>query len=114
MKTNPCDREAVTLLACSALDNAEADRTRRHLQQCAACRDYFRQLSEVCASHSNAARQLPTAEVSVRLGENGRSVTAKAADPDTLVASTRAYLAALNKLMVKRNKGVNPQTLMAG
>ena len=67
MKTNPCDREAVTLLACSALDNAEADRTRRHLQQCAACRDYFRQLSEVCASHSNAARQLPTAEVSVRL-----------------------------------------------
>jgi 2-isopropylmalate synthase len=54
------------------------------------------------------------AEVSVRLGENGRSVTAKAADPDTLVASTRAYLAALNKLMVKRQKGVNPQTLMAG
>jgi 2-isopropylmalate synthase len=54
------------------------------------------------------------AEVSVRLGENGRSVTAKAADPDTLVASTRAYLAALNKLMAKRQRGINPQTLMAG
>ena len=38
------------------------------------------------------------AEVSVRLSENGRSVTAKGADPDTLVASAKAYLAALNKL----------------
>src|SRR5262249_44338788 len=38
------------------------------------------------------------AEVSVRLSENGRSVTAKGADPDTLVASAKAYLGALNKL----------------
>jgi 2-isopropylmalate synthase len=44
------------------------------------------------------------AEVSVRLSEDGRSVTAKSADPDTLVASGRAYLGALNKLMVKRQK----------
>jgi 2-isopropylmalate synthase len=44
------------------------------------------------------------AEVSVRLSEDGRSVTAKSADPDTLVASGRAYLGALNKLMVKRLK----------
>jgi 2-isopropylmalate synthase len=51
------------------------------------------------------------AEVSVRLGENGRSVTAKAADPDTLVASTRAYLAALNRLMVKRTRGPNAQAM---
>jgi 2-isopropylmalate synthase len=42
------------------------------------------------------------AEVSVRLHEDGRSVTARGADPDTLVASARAYVAALNKLMVKR------------
>src|SRR5690242_1223127 len=42
------------------------------------------------------------AEVSVRLAENGRSVTAKGADPDTLVASAKAYLGALNKLMVRR------------
>ncbi len=46
------------------------------------------------------------AEVSVRLAENGRSVTAKGADPDTLVASAKAYLGALNKLMVKRLRGV--------
>ncbi len=45
------------------------------------------------------------AEVSVRLAEHGRSVTAKGADPDTLVASAKAYLAALNKLMSRRHKG---------
>jgi len=45
------------------------------------------------------------AEVSIRLSEDGKSVTAKGADPDTLVASARAYIAALNKLMVKRLKG---------
>jgi 2-isopropylmalate synthase len=45
------------------------------------------------------------AEVSVRLSENGKTVTAKGADPDTLVASANAYLGALNKLMVKRQRG---------
>ena len=40
------------------------------------------------------------AEVSVRLADaEGRMVTARAADPDTLVASTRSYLGALNKIM---------------
>ncbi len=51
------------------------------------------------------------AEVSVRLSENGRAVTAKGADPDTLVASAKAYLGALNKLMIKRQKGV-PEALV--
>jgi 2-isopropylmalate synthase len=51
------------------------------------------------------------AEVSVRLAENGKSVTAKGADPDTLVASARAYIASLNKLMVKRGKS-RPDVLM--
>ena len=45
------------------------------------------------------------AEVSVRLSENGRSVTSRGADPDTLVASAKAYLGALNKLMAKRQHG---------
>jgi 2-isopropylmalate synthase len=45
------------------------------------------------------------AEVSVRLSENSRSVTAKGADPDTLVASAKAYLAALNKLVARRLRG---------
>jgi len=52
------------------------------------------------------------AEVSVRLSENGRTVTAKGADPDTLVASAKAYLGALNKLMVKRQKG-RPEPLVS-
>jgi 2-isopropylmalate synthase len=47
------------------------------------------------------------AEVSVRLSEDGRSVTARGADPDTLVASAKAYLGALNKLTARnqRSKG---------
>ena len=38
------------------------------------------------------------AEVSVRLSEDGKSVTGRGADPDTLVASARAYVSALNQL----------------
>jgi 2-isopropylmalate synthase len=41
------------------------------------------------------------AHVSVRLSANGRSVTARGSDPDTLVASAQAYLGALNKLMAR-------------
>jgi 2-isopropylmalate synthase len=52
------------------------------------------------------------AEVSVRLSEHGKTVTAKGADPDTLVASAKAYLGALNKLMVKRKRG-KPEALVA-
>jgi 2-isopropylmalate synthase len=52
------------------------------------------------------------AEVSVRLSESGKSVTAKGADPDTLVASAKAYLGALNKLIIKRQKG-KPEPLVA-
>ncbi|MBV1693267.1 MAG: 2-isopropylmalate synthase, partial [Hyphomicrobiales bacterium] len=44
------------------------------------------------------------AEVSVRLSEDGKVTTAKAADPDTLVASAKAYVAALNKLHAKRGR----------
>ncbi|MGU3496693.1 2-isopropylmalate synthase [Xanthobacteraceae bacterium A53D] len=42
------------------------------------------------------------AEVSVRLEEDGKAVTSRSADPDTLVASARAYVGALNKLAIKR------------
>ena len=44
------------------------------------------------------------AEVTVRLEENGRTVTGQGADTDTLVASAKAYVNALNKLLVKREK----------
>ncbi len=44
------------------------------------------------------------AEVSVRLEENGKTVTGRGADTDTLVASARAYVSALNKLAIKRDR----------
>ncbi|WP_323034568.1 2-isopropylmalate synthase [Pararhodobacter sp.] len=50
------------------------------------------------------------AEVSVRLEEDGKAVTARAADPDTLVASALAYISALNKMQVKR-QSVNAQSV---
>jgi 2-isopropylmalate synthase len=52
------------------------------------------------------------AEVSVRLEEDGKTVTARGADPDTLVASAKAYINALNKLALKRQT-INPQTAYA-
>ena len=42
----------------------------------------------------------------MRLSQDGRSMTARAADPDTLVASAKAYLGALNKLVMKRQRDV--------
>ena len=44
------------------------------------------------------------AEVTVRLEEHGRTVNGQGADTDTVVASVKAYLNALNKLLVKRQK----------
>jgi 2-isopropylmalate synthase len=63
----------------------------------------------------NAVTEGPDAqaEVSVRLSENGRTVTARSADPDTLVASAKAYVAALNKLGVKR-QSLHAQASAAG
>lgn len=65
--------------------------------------------------HENATLQLyqvhavtggtdAQAEVTVRLEEEGKTVTGQGADADTLVASARAYIHALNKLMTKRLK----------
>ncbi|MCL4111691.1 UNVERIFIED_CONTAM: hypothetical protein GTU68_023647 [Idotea baltica] len=46
------------------------------------------------------------ATVSVRLEENGRVVTGQSADTDTVVASARAYLSAINRLLVSREKNI--------
>ena len=42
--------------------------------------------------------------MTVRLEENGRIVTGQSADTDTIVASTKAYINALNRLIVRRQK----------
>ncbi|MBX2834307.1 MAG: 2-isopropylmalate synthase [Micavibrio sp.] len=49
------------------------------------------------------------AEVTVRLEEEDKTVNGQGADADTLVASARAYVNALNKLLIKRTS-LNPQT----
>ena len=45
------------------------------------------------------------ATVSVRMEEEGRIVTGQSADTDTVVASAKAYVHALNRLLVRREKG---------
>ena len=59
------------------------------------------ELYEVSAVTAGADAQ---AEVSVVLAENGRTVRGVGAHNDTLVASARAYVNALNKLVVKRGR----------
>lgn len=44
------------------------------------------------------------ATVSVRMEEDGRIVTGQSADTDTVVASAKAYVSALNRLVVRREK----------
>ena len=44
------------------------------------------------------------ARVTVRLEENGKMVDGQGSDTDTIVASVRAYVHALNKLLVKRER----------
>jgi len=44
------------------------------------------------------------ATVSVRMEEDGRIATGQSADTDTVVASAKAYINALNRLLVKRDK----------
>jgi 2-isopropylmalate synthase len=52
------------------------------------------------------------ARVTVRLEEAGKMVDGQGADTDTIVASARAYLHALNKLLVKRTR-TEPAALSA-
>ncbi len=53
------------------------------------------------------------ATVSVRLEEAGKIVTGQAADTDTIVASVRAYVNALNKLLTRREKSAPAEGVTA-
>jgi 2-isopropylmalate synthase len=53
------------------------------------------------------------ADVTVRLEENNRTVVGQGADPDTLVASARAYIHALNKLAIRRLRTAPPEMASA-
>ena len=52
------------------------------------------------------------ARVTVRLEEGGKLVDGQGADADTIVASARAYVHALNKLLVKRERTA-PEPMVA-
>jgi 2-isopropylmalate synthase len=54
--------------------------------------------------HAVTAGTDAQAEVTVRLAEHGRTVQGTGTDSDTMVASARAYVNALNKLLLKRSK----------
>jgi 2-isopropylmalate synthase len=59
---------------------------------------------ELYQVHAVTAGTDAQAEVSVRLDENGKTVTGRGADTDTLVASAKAYVAALSKLTFTRDR----------
>ena len=42
--------------------------------------------------------------MSVKIEEKGKTTVGQAADTDTLVASANAYINALNKMIIKRDK----------
>ena len=54
--------------------------------------------------HAVTAGTDAQATVTVRLEEDGKTTNGQGADTDTLVASARAYVSAVNKLLVKREK----------
>ena len=59
---------------------------------------------ELYQVHAVTAGTDAQATVSVRLVEDGRIATGSSADTDTVVASARAYINALNRLIVRREK----------
>ncbi len=72
----------------------------------AAIRDLFPHAAELALFQIHAVTQGTDAQatVTVRLSEDGRTVSGQSADTDTLVASARAYVVALNRLLDKRMK----------
>ena len=64
----------------------------------------IRSLWRITASSTSTGGTDAQAEVTLRLDEEGKTVNGQGADHDTLVASVRAYVNALNKLLVKREK----------
>ncbi len=102
MNANSCDREAVALLACSALTPAEAERTRQHLQRCPACHGYLLQMSAVCAVHRAAAEELAEPNMSARLGNRVRTAIRAGSHRrwDNLLAPFSARWARVNSAIV--------------
>jgi 2-isopropylmalate synthase len=91
--------------AATSEGNGPVDAIFRAVREIVPHEDAVLQLYQVHAVTGGTDAQ---AEVTVRLEENGKTVAGQGADADTLVASARAYLHALNKLMDKREKTKPP------
>ena len=96
-------------LSAEANGNGPVDAIFKAIREIMPHSDAHLQLYQVHAVTGGTDAQ---AEVTVRLEENGKTVNGQGADSDTLVASARAYIHALNKLLVKR-ESLNPQTASA-
>ena len=62
---------------------------------------------ELYEVHAVTPETQAQANVSVRLSENGMSVTSHGSDVDTLVSSAKAYIGALNKLWLRRQRKIS-------
>lgn len=86
--------------ACSATGDGPVDAAFNCVKQLFPHRARLQLYQVQAVTHGTDAQ----AEVTVRLAEEGKSVNGQGADTDTMVASVKAYLNALNKLLVKREK----------
>ncbi len=89
-----------TVHACSATGDGPVDAAFNCVKQLFPHRARLQLYQVQAVTHGTDAQ----AEVTVRLAEEGKSVNGQGADTDTMVASVKAYLNALNKLLVKREK----------
>ena len=86
--------------ACSATGDGPVDAAFNCVKQLFPHRARLQLYQVHAVTHGTDAQ----AEVTVRLAEDGKTVNGQGADTDTMVASVKAYLNALNKLLVKREK----------
>ncbi|MBI3417377.1 MAG: zf-HC2 domain-containing protein [Verrucomicrobia bacterium] len=64
MKACPQHQQNLTLLAAGVLSELERDALQSHVAACSGCREYLRELSEICREHSAIAENAPRVEVS--------------------------------------------------
>lgn len=64
MKACPQHQQSLALLAAAGLEVAELRALETHLANCPGCRNYLRELTEICREHSSVVENQPLAEVS--------------------------------------------------
>ena len=67
----PCaqNQKRIAWLAADTLDADAADELRAHLNICPGCRQYWRELTDICRDHSEAANDLPEVRPSLSFHE---------------------------------------------